>query len=394
MATASPNRKKIFITGATGFLGRNLLESLIRSSEKDMFFILARSDAARRMLQEQLGWVPPQRFRIVSGDVTLPNCGLGEHTLRQVVQGPTEFWHIAAATSFDNSKREEIIRANLGGTANVISLAKQAKSLEALYYASTAYIAGTNADTILEDRMPANNGFKNIYEESKYESEKRVRESGLPFVVMRPSIILGNSRTGDSQCETRMMYGYLLGLYYSIIKNMPSEGAFIQQWRHSQQTHVHLRLLGYYHARKNFICVDDVVNMIMEIKRQRPLCKTFNLTSKCFISLADVKSAVERSLNIRGLELVGSDIADPTMTERRIMRFTKPFEPYALKSDPVWDTTNTDQALTEYKRIDMSPALFAFLMQRFVEQHIIEPYGMHEAASRSESEACALQANS
>jgi hypothetical protein len=174
---------------------------------------------------------------------------------------------------------------------------------------------------------------------------------------------------------------------------MGNEEAFIQQWRYGQQTHLNLRLLGYYHARKNFICVDDVVNMIMEIKRHRPLCKTFNLTSKYSISLADVKHALERSLNIRGLELVGSDIADPTMTERRIMRFTKPFEPYALKSDPVWDTTNTDQALTEYKRVDMSPALFTFLMQRFVEQHIIEPYGVHAAASRSESEACALQAN-
>jgi len=393
MATAKPGRKKIFITGATGFLGRNLLESLIRSSEKDIFLILARSDAARRMLQEQLGWVPPQRFRIIAGDVTLPNCGLSEHTLRQVVRGRTEFWHIAAATSFDNSKRDEIIKANLGGTNNIISLARQAKSLEALYYASTAYIAGVNTDTILEDRMPDNKGFKNVYEESKYESEKRVRESGLPFVILRPSIILGHSRTGDSQCETRMMYGYLLGLYYSILKSVGNEEAFMQQWQRGQQTHVPLRLLGYYHARKNFICVDDVVNMIMEIKRHRPLGKTFNLTSKCSISLADVKHAIERSLNIRGLELVGSDIADPTMTERRIMRFTKPFEPYALKSDPVWDASNTDQALTGYQRVDMTPALFAFLMQRFVEQHIIKPYSMLEAAASSSSEACALPAN-
>ena len=58
------------------------------------------------------------------------------------------------------------------------------------------YICGTNPGIMSEDVMPERNGFKNIYEETKYDAEKMVRESGLPFTIFRPSVLIGDSKTG------------------------------------------------------------------------------------------------------------------------------------------------------------------------------------------------------
>jgi len=66
--------------------------------------------------------------------------------------------------------------------------------------------------------MPPKNGFRNSYEESKYESEILIRKTSLPWTIFRPSIIVGDSRTFDSQGENRMVYGFVLGIYYSILK--------------------------------------------------------------------------------------------------------------------------------------------------------------------------------
>lgn len=120
-----------------------------------------------------------------------------------------EVWHIAASTAFDESRRAEIEEANLIGTRNVLNFVKK-RDVGKFFYMSTAYIAGLEKGVIPEGRVSHNSGFKNPYEETKYVCDQRVQDSGLPFIVIRPSIIIGDSRTGNPMGEERMFYGYAL----------------------------------------------------------------------------------------------------------------------------------------------------------------------------------------
>ena len=204
---------KNFITGATGFLGRNYLKALLKTTE-DEVYLLVRSEESKKVLLNMFKWTDPERIHFVKGDITAKELGLSVEDLNKVKQCDN-IYHFAASTSFDDRKKEEIIKTNIEGTKNIISIAQKVKDLKNLYYVSTAYIAGLNKEIIYEDEMPPKAGFRNAYEESKYESELILRKTSLPWSVFRPSIIVGDSKTFDSQGECRMVYGFMLGIYYS-----------------------------------------------------------------------------------------------------------------------------------------------------------------------------------
>lgn len=86
-------------------------------------------------------------------------------------------------------------KTNLEGTANVIELTKQLPHLTRFIHVSTAYVSGQNSGIILENES-VGTVFSSQYEKSKAEAERLVRGSGLPFVICRPGMIVGDSQTG------------------------------------------------------------------------------------------------------------------------------------------------------------------------------------------------------
>ena len=96
---------------------------------------------------------------------------------------------------------EELRRTNVGGTANVLALARaihQDHGLARFSHVSTAYVAGRRQGPVPEDSLTDAYGFANGYELSKYEGELLVREAraDLPISVFRPGMVIGDSRTG------------------------------------------------------------------------------------------------------------------------------------------------------------------------------------------------------
>ena len=166
----------IFLTGASGFLGSHLLEALARQRPCEAFLVLARPAAAKK-LTERFGWVEPERLQILAGDVTQPNLGLASDALAHVREQTSEVWHLAASTSFNESEAVQIEEANLGGTVRVLELARQIRPLDNFYHVSTAYITGRNHPRPTEDALPEKPHFNNTYERTKWQAEKRVRES-------------------------------------------------------------------------------------------------------------------------------------------------------------------------------------------------------------------------
>jgi nucleoside-diphosphate-sugar epimerase len=361
----------IFMTGARGFLGRNLLQAAAQKFPQAAFVLLGRSEKAAEDLRGRFRWLGRDRLRIVQGDIVQPGLGLAP-SASSILASVNEVWHLAASTSFDEREQAAIYQGNVVGTQNVLAAARGLPKLDRFVYVSTAYVAGTNPGPIAEDEMPARNGFRNSYEATKWEAEQTVRQSKLPFVIFRPSIIMGDSRTFDPQCERRMIYRYLLGIYYSVLRECKRRRIdFARGWRSGNKLALDMRLLGCARATKNFVCIDDVVSSMLCILDAPHVTRSYHLTSARPIEGMALWRCIARALRINGVRYVGETIENPTPLERNVMSYTAPFLPYTVHPDPVWLLTNTDTALGwQHPRTPMNETMLTSLLERFMAEEV------------------------
>jgi len=143
--------------------------------------------------------VTAEHFRLVTGDITQPALGLSEVDREMVVCETTAVFHLAAI--YDLAvERTLAMRVNLEGTRNVNSLIKSIKNLRRYHYVSTCYVAGLRRGVIRESELQHEAGFRNHYEETKYLAELEVEalKSELPVTIHRPSVVCGDSKTGET----------------------------------------------------------------------------------------------------------------------------------------------------------------------------------------------------
>ena len=189
----------IFITGVPGFLGTRLLGRLARKHPGERFGLLIQPkfrEKAQRVLHDQ---GLEGRAELLEGDITAPDLGLGVH--RERLSGTvTRAYHLAAV--YDLAIPEEVgRRVNVDGTRHVLDFLEACERLEVFAYVSTAYVSGRRTGEIREDELRHAEGFKNHYEETKYEAEVLVQERRhtIPTVIYRPAIVVGDSRTGATE---------------------------------------------------------------------------------------------------------------------------------------------------------------------------------------------------
>lgn len=207
-------REQFLISGASGFLGRELLNVLLAGPPVDRFVLLARRSsipALTRRLPET------ERITILPADLGTGRCGLGEADYRAALEGTTRILHLAAAVRFD-LPLEEARRVNVGGTECMLEIAAEARrvgSLRSFLYVGTAFAAGRCRGAVAEARFRRPKKFRNTYEQSKFEAEERVRlrMPDLPAVIARPSIVIGSSQTGET--ENYQTLNWLLKVYAS-----------------------------------------------------------------------------------------------------------------------------------------------------------------------------------
>jgi thioester reductase-like protein len=187
------------VTGYPGFLGKRLVRRILtdpRERPRRLYCLVqprhleaARADLAR---------LPAPEAEIIEGDVTHMHLGLSGAEWRALAADLTDVWHLAAKTRLGVGLAE-LRRVNVDGTKNVLEVCRAARRLERFVHFSTAFVSGTRVGVILEDELAVGQRFHNGYEETKYQSELLVRraQSELPATVLRPSIVVGDSRTGE-----------------------------------------------------------------------------------------------------------------------------------------------------------------------------------------------------
>jgi thioester reductase-like protein len=197
----------VFLTGATGFLGMEVMARLLEKGDREVIALVRAADdvAAQERLDGILAklWRDPsqyrERARAVAGDVTSPRLGMDTGTRMTVAEEAGAVMHCAASISFD-LPLDEARKINVEGTREIIGLARQAKNagrLDRFIHVSTAYVAGITAGTFRERQLDTGQSFRNTYEQTKWEAEHVVSDaSDLDPVIARPSIVMGESGSG------------------------------------------------------------------------------------------------------------------------------------------------------------------------------------------------------
>jgi thioester reductase-like protein len=197
----------VFLTGATGFLGMEVMARLLEAGDREVLALVRASDqpAAQERLNGVLAklWRDPSpyagRARAVAGDVTLPGLGISGVERSGLAEEAGAVMHCAASISFD-LPLEEARGINVEGTREMIGFARSAKALGRLdrfIHVSTAYVAGITTGTFRERQLDAGQKFRNTYEQTKWEAEHIVAEAtDLEPVIARPSIVMGESGSG------------------------------------------------------------------------------------------------------------------------------------------------------------------------------------------------------
>ncbi|WCB96303.1 nucleotide-sugar epimerase [Baekduia alba] len=195
---------RLLLTGATGFLGGELLVRLIERTDRDIVALIRAddADAAQARLDATLATLlPPEaivpgRVRAVAAHLDQPGLGLDEPALDALAAEIDTVVHCAASVQF-TLPYDEAYAINVGGTRAMLDLAARAPGLERFVHVSTAYVAGDRPGPYCESEGDVGQRPRNTYEQTKLIAERHVLDAGLPCTsILRPSIVVGDSRTG------------------------------------------------------------------------------------------------------------------------------------------------------------------------------------------------------
>ena len=177
-----------FVTGATGFIGRHLVERLLER-EGDIHVLVR--EGSRGKLEER--WGHEDRVKPVIGDLGEPNLGVDPGALPKI----DHFFHLAAIYDM-GADEERNAQLNVGGTKNAIDLANALEVGRFQHVSSIAVAGDYDEGTFNEDMFDEGQPLTHPYHRTKFESEKLVRTRvNAPWRVYRPSLVVGDSRTGE-----------------------------------------------------------------------------------------------------------------------------------------------------------------------------------------------------
>lgn len=334
------------VTGGTGFVGSALILELLKQTTVHIVALVRGPDAPARLRSAlesaaRAYEVPASfldetshRCHVVTGDVTLPDCGvemLPPFTYDQL-------WHSAASLKFEDRYADEIFAINVGGTRHVLNLAGRA-GVRLFNYVSTAYVSGARSGVILEGSEVLGNTH-NQYEKSKLHAERLIEaDSSMGKRIFRPAIVIGHSRTLGATNFTGM-YGFLRKIY-------AFRGILERAQAELIQTKV-IRLLADSDITLNFVPIDCVVSEAVEIQQKTDVARGetryFHLSNP---TPPPLKDAIFNMFTLSGLcepELVQSNESFDWLDEKFNSRVD--FYRSYLRGDRRFDRTQTDSYVT------------------------------------------------
>ena len=196
----------------TGFPGRQPAVHLVRElARRDNYTICCVVPEARQHRAEELLAALPddarERVSIWVGDPRSIDFGLSGDELAQLTERVEVIHHCASIT--DPAATDEEANGNIKAAAELLEFAESVPRLKRIVFWSSATVSGNREGFVREDELSDAMGFRNPTEKSLYECERMIRETAdeLPIVILRPALLVGDSRTGETDDLTGL---YLL----------------------------------------------------------------------------------------------------------------------------------------------------------------------------------------
>ena len=360
-----PVRRVVLLTGATGFLGRYLLRDLLLSGKR--VAVLARDsrrERAENRIKELLNFWGESLGRplpcpvILHGDLSHAGLGLSAADRRWLGRHCQSVLHAAANLSFRPTPDGEPRKTNVNGTQHLLRLASDLKILR-WHHISTAFVCGKRVGPILETDLDQGQPFHNPYEQSKCEAEKCVREArGICATIYRPSVIVGDSRTGYTSS--------FVGFYRFL--ELANRLANLENGQ--RRLPVRVRLRG--NEPCDLVTVDWVSRAVAELLAlPGEHGRTYHLVSRAPATTRFILDTAAAELGIDGIELVGAaEIGAPSRLEELLLEGLQEYWPY-LGGTPAFCDRNTAAALPHLP----SPPIDAAMLRRLVRFALANRFG-------------------
>ncbi len=184
-----------FLTGGTGFIGRNLIDLLLK--RRGTIYVLVRSGSKDKFKQLSERWGnQAKRVVPVTGDLTRSNLGVSAAKRRDLKGKIGHVFHLGAIYDM-KSDAETQQQANVDGTRHAVQFAESVEA-KRFHHVSSIAAAGLYQGVFREDMFDEATGLDHPYFLTKHESEGYVRHHcKLPWRIYRPGMVVGDSRTGE-----------------------------------------------------------------------------------------------------------------------------------------------------------------------------------------------------
>ena len=331
------------ITGATGFVGSNLVSELLRRNPRTRVICPARSNqhatARDRILSAVAAAVAAwakgplthdwqDRIQVVEGALDtftkqlLPQVG---STGASTPIG--SLWHCASSTLYESTDEIDLAQINVEGTKHVLDAAGRLGCQE-FNYVSTAYVAGCRDGAIAEE-LPARQGaFNNAYEQTKAEAERAVEAfsagAGMVYRMFRPSIVIGDSIThkANSGGGLNKVIDSAFKLKDVILKRNPTYFLTKKTFRVNMDPDKAINLIPIDHVIAEMLAISD--------RTGQSANQIYHITREHQLTVADAMAAFS---SVFGIEIeCGNDPSELDRAENAFERAIRQFKPYLMST--------------------------------------------------------------
>ncbi|MGZ8634445.1 MAG: SDR family oxidoreductase, partial [Solirubrobacteraceae bacterium] len=186
---------RYFVTGATGFIGRHLVQELLRNRDGEIQ-VLVREGSKERLQGLIEGLEGGERVTPVVGDLTQEHLGIAQAWIDEQRGTIDHFFHLAAVYDMTADSDTNDL-ANVTGTRNAVALAN-ALQAGILHHVSSVAVSGLHKGLFREDMFDEGQKLPSSYHQTKFDSELIAREEAtVPWRIYRPAVVIGHSQTGE-----------------------------------------------------------------------------------------------------------------------------------------------------------------------------------------------------
>jgi nucleoside-diphosphate-sugar epimerase len=369
----------VTMTGATGFLGSHLMNSLLLNG----YHVIAlgrgyKGESLSERISKLLTWFGTESYidnlDTVEIDFLKPMLGLPASKYSFLCSKTDLIIHCASDTSFSERRRDQVFDFNVHNLSGILEFASAAH-VRFFHYISTAYVAGINGP-LCEEKISTSTKFTNVYEESKAQAEQIIngfcQKHLIPLTLIRPTIVYGDSRTGRSIRFNALYHPIrsvlnIRDIYLNDILNHGGNRSYNHGINIDKEgnTFLPIRIILPKRGGINLIPVDYFVNVTQKIIENPIPGRIYHLTNHNPPTLEDIVVYNEKLMKIKGIEVCYGKSVDSfprNPAEELFDRFIAPYHPY-LADDRKFESSNTDNVTGNLNPPEFTFQIFSRCME-------------------------------